>query len=162
MAGLGHTIQWMRELHGTFGSTLPILDALTDAVVFECQRKPDALGEERMAHVRSYIYQAGSEALTVSKLAEVAHMSERHFTREFQRRTSMTPMTYVRKIRLEKASNAISQTDLPLREIAHDVGFRDEFEFSRVFRRVMGYAPSALRARTRPAFARVRSVTKQK
>jgi AraC-like DNA-binding protein len=146
---IGYTMRWICDLYDAYGPRLPVFDHLTQAVIFECRQKTDAIDDTRMERVRSYISHAAHEELTVAKLAEVACMSERHFAREFQRRTQLTPMTYVRKMRLEKASSAIAQGNLPLRQIAREVGFRDEFEFSRVFRRVMGFAPSTLRENLR-------------
>jgi AraC-like DNA-binding protein/mannose-6-phosphate isomerase-like protein (cupin superfamily) len=141
-----HVLHWIHDLRSAYGFKLRILDGLVDALVFECQREHDTAADARLARVRSFVFQAVGQELTVRKLAGIACMSERHFAREFQRRMQQTPMAYVRKIRLEKASNLIAQSDIPLRDIAREVGFRDEFEFSRVFRREMGYAPGAHRA----------------
>jgi len=146
---IGQGLDWICDLRDTYGFQVPVFDDLSRAILFECQRKQDRLGDPRMERVRSFIYRATREDLTIDKLAEIAALSRRHFSREFQRRTHMTPMAYVRNVRVEKARRALSQTSLSLREIAHEVGFRDEFEFSRAFRRATGFAPSAMRGRGR-------------
>ena len=146
---VGHTMEWIYDLQMGHGFDLPVFEDLSRAVLFECGRKANALDDPRMARVRSFVHQSVRENLTVDKLAGVACMSRRHFSREFQRLSQMSPMAYVREVRLHKARQAITQSNLPLRQIALEVGFRDEFEFSRVFRRAMGFAPSALRVKLR-------------
>jgi transcriptional regulator GlxA family with amidase domain len=47
-------------------------------------------------------------------------------------------------LRVERARVLLLTTSMPLRAIAPLVGFRDEFQLSRVFRQVAGHPPSAL------------------
>jgi AraC-like DNA-binding protein len=142
---IGHALEWLRGIHDTESGSLPVLDHLAHAILHECQRKDDTLQDQRLVRARNFIHQRLGDQLSIARLAEIAGMSRRHFTREFSLFLQMSPMSYVRKVRLESARHAISVTNLTLREIAAQTGFRDEYEFSRVFRRMMGFAPSAIR-----------------
>jgi AraC family transcriptional regulator len=81
-------------------------------------------------------------------LAELAHhvgLSKFHFVRKFHAAAGESPAAFVRKLRVEAARSLVLRTMLPLRSIASEVGFADEYHLSRVFRAVTGVTPSSLR-----------------
>lgn len=84
---------------------------------------------------------------TVTSLAAVAAMSPSHFAHQFRRRTGTTPMVALRDERLALAVRLLRATDLPVAQVARAVGYRDPFYFSRLVRRTLGAAPSALAER---------------
>jgi len=55
-------------------------------------------------------------------------------------------MRYFRRLRISRARELIQHTDLRIRDIADQVGFRDPLHFSRVFRKETGRSPRAERA----------------
>lgn len=57
----------------------------------------------------------------------------------------MTPVDFVRHIRLLRAQKLINDTDQSLTQIAYSVGFSDPKYFSKVFKREMGVTPSEYR-----------------
>jgi AraC-like DNA-binding protein len=144
---IAHALGWMEDLQGSLGRRHPMLDKLLQVTLFECSRSQRTPGTSRISLVLAYIQDHLAEPLPIKQLACIACMSESHFAHEFRRQTGLSPISHVRKIRLDRACKAIVQTNLVFREIARSVGFRDEFEFSRVFRRTMGISPSSLRSR---------------
>jgi AraC-like DNA-binding protein/quercetin dioxygenase-like cupin family protein len=140
-------LSWMQNLQSEPAFRHAILNRLLEVILFECTRRRDAGETDRISEVARYIDDHAGERLNVERLAKIACMSKSHFAHEFRRRTSLSPMAYVRKARLDRACKALVQTPAGLRQIALDAGFRDEFEFSRVFRRIMGVAPGSLRKR---------------
>jgi AraC family transcriptional regulator, arabinose operon regulatory protein len=46
---------------------------------------------------------------------------------------------------MEYAAYAVRQSDVPIKEISHRLGFQNQYHFSRVFRRYLGSAPTAYR-----------------
>jgi AraC-like DNA-binding protein/mannose-6-phosphate isomerase-like protein (cupin superfamily) len=93
------------------------------------------------AHVRDHLH----EQLTLEHLAEVAGMSRYHFARKFTAAAGEPPISFVRRSRVEAARTLLLSTSLPLKAIAAQVGFADEFQLSRVFKRVAGQTPSDVR-----------------
>ena len=59
----------------------------------------------------------------------------------------MTPVDFVRHIRLLRAQKLINDTDQSLTQIAYSVGFSDPKYFSKVFKREMGVTPSEYRGK---------------
>ena len=72
-------------------------------------------------------------------------MTKYHFLRRYRALTGKTPMEDVRAIRLDFARNLILTTDLPLKLIAVQAGLGDAYQLSRLFRKHLNLAPSALR-----------------
>lgn len=84
-----------------------------------------------------------------SQLARRAHLSPDAFRKKFARMTGLPPARYRTARLIEHASALLHDTDLPQKEIAHLLGFADEFHFSKVFKRHLGFPPSAFRLRVR-------------
>ncbi|MEO5958090.1 MAG: helix-turn-helix domain-containing protein [Opitutaceae bacterium] len=46
---------------------------------------------------------------------------------------------------MEYAARALRQSEVPIKEISHRLGFQNQYHFSRVFRRYLGSPPSTYR-----------------
>jgi AraC-like DNA-binding protein/uncharacterized RmlC-like cupin family protein len=138
---------WMHEL---FPPTRPgerhMLDVLLDALLFEVDQLAQSREQQMVAQTKAYVQHHMSKALTLDELAAVIGLSKFHFCREFKKATGTTPMTFVRQVRVEAARSLLLSTTLTLKGIAEQVGFSDEFQLSRVFRRVTGLTPSEVRS----------------
>jgi AraC family transcriptional regulator len=72
-----------------------------------------------------------------------------HLARTFRRHYHCTVGEYMRQLRVNFACRQLREGSRPLMEIALAVGFSDQSQFSRTFKRVMGLTPAAFRAATR-------------
>jgi transcriptional regulator GlxA family with amidase domain len=95
-------------------------------------------------HVRRTL----AERHSVEDLAETAHMSPRHFAREFRAVTGVTPAKAVERLRVEAARTALEAGAAHVQRVALDCGFGDSERMRRSFMRLLGVPPSALRRRT--------------
>lgn len=83
-----------------------------------------------------------AEKLTLARLAEAAGMSERSLVRHFRRQAGATVHAYLARLRMDLAGRLlIDQPDLPLHEIAPQVGIPDASYFARLFRRHHRHTP---------------------
>ena len=98
-----------------------------------------------ITRVKTHIREHLAEPIHLADLADIAGVTAPHFARTFQAAVGISPMKYVRQQRIEAARAMLLATTEPLRAIAPMVGFRDEFELSRVFKRVTGSSPRQLR-----------------
>ena len=83
--------------------------------------------------------------LCVSRLAAVAGMSPYYFCRSFKQSTGITPHRYVLQCRMEQAKRLLQEKPDHLMEVAHQVGFADQSQFTRVFHKIVGMTPSQYR-----------------
>lgn len=116
---------------------LELLDALPGG---EGANEADATGAVESA--LAYMNRHYAEELTRESLAAIAGMSEWHFAHTFKRRVGKSPMDCLNDIRMGKAKEKLLLTNGRVRDIALEVGFRDEFYFSRKFKKTVGLSPA--------------------
>jgi AraC family transcriptional regulator len=97
-----------------------------------------------------------SEALTegqvridLATLAKSVGLSAFHFARAFKQSTGMPPHRYQIMQRIERAKNLLVDTGLPISDVAAAVGYEDQGQLARLFRREVGVTPSQYRRERR-------------
>ena len=107
--------------------------------------------------VEDYIRHHFAETLTVETLARVAGVSTRTLFSGFRDFRHVTPMAYVKTIRLEKAHAALRGGDVGsaagVTKVALDTGFSHLGRFAQAYRARFGELPSAT-VRTKPRKSR--------
>jgi transcriptional regulator GlxA family with amidase domain len=106
------------------------------------QDEPSSAGE-----IRALIGRHLSEMLTVERVAELAGMSPRSFSRFCARVFGESPAALVRRLRVEEAQRLLEQTELPLKNVALRSGLGDPATLWRAFVQQFGVSPAAYRAR---------------
>ncbi len=86
--------------------------------------------------------------LSVSYLARKAGVSEVYFRREFGKCTGLSPIKYIKKVRLENARALLSTAVYSVGEVATRCGFDSISYFSEEYKRAYGVSPS--RAAVKP------------
>lgn len=81
----------------------------------------------------------------LSDLARLCHSSVFHFSRSFTARMGCAPFAFQRTLRLQKARELLTTTDLSVEEIAAAIGICSSNSFARAFRRSTGYSPTEYR-----------------
>ncbi len=87
--------------------------------------------------------------LSLQELSSQLGITTQYCIQIFKERMGITPMRYLRKLKIETAEALLTDTNRSLREIAEDLGFYSEFHFSRVFKQYTREAPSRYRRRHR-------------
>ncbi len=118
---------------------------IIEGILFELRRLAARPEDELVAAVHRHARSRLSEPLRLGDLARAADLSRHHFSRRFQHSAGCTPMAYLRSMRIQRAHHLLVTTELPLLEIARQVGFPDRGHFSRVFRQITGLPPGQLR-----------------
>jgi AraC-like DNA-binding protein len=81
----------------------------------------------------------------IEELARRAGISVPQYFRCFKQATGLTPMCWLRRERMHQAKRRLTETADSIKEIAEQVGYGDQFHFSRDFRRSAGVSPSQFR-----------------
>lgn len=89
-----------------------------------------------IAHVSSNL----NEPISIDDLATRAGMSRAVFHRKFKQATTMSPIQFVKSMRLNNAAMRISE-GMTVSEAAMDVGYVSPSQFSREFKRIYGQSP---------------------
>ena len=87
--------------------------------------------------------------LKIDDIAQAIGMSRSVLYGKIKNAIGMTPVDFVRHIRIMRATEMLQQTNETLASIAYAVGFSDPKYFSKVFKKEMGVIPSEYRERTK-------------
>ena len=74
-------------------------------------------------------------------LAERYGISQYHLIRTFKEETGCAPQKYRNLMRVERAKQLLTDTELNINEISDMLGFADSLYFSRLFKRIVGVSP---------------------
>ncbi len=91
---------------------------------------------------------AAAASADVSNYATMARdlgISESTLRRRFRQATGTSPHAYLLQCRATEARRLLGESDLPVKAIARQLGYRDVFFFSRQFRQLTGASPAAYR-----------------
>lgn len=79
--------------------------------------------------------------ITLSDLTKHFNRSKSHISHMFKKENGMTIRAYCNKLKLEDAKKLLLKTDIPVTEIALNVGFNDTSYFIHLFKNKFGISP---------------------
>jgi transcriptional regulator GlxA family with amidase domain len=120
----------------------------------ERQKHPEASGVPggpiRNPRIQTAIHFMNSHLdrqISLADMASVARLSPSHLSHLFKTQTGLSPGEYLRRLKMEKASQLLTTTLLSIKEIMAIVGYNNRSNFLRHFRRYYDVAPSEYRER---------------
>jgi AraC-like DNA-binding protein len=100
-----------------------------------------------LERVFSFVYSNyGNPGLSLEQAARAAALSKYYFTRFFREQTGQTFHSYLSQVRINRAEEYLTGSDLPVAEIAYLCGFASLKTFYRLFKVLTGVSPSAYRS----------------
>ena len=102
---------------------------------------------QQIKQMMVYIHEHYAEHISVSQLADTAHLSKRACFRIFQENLHMTPVEYIQSYRLQIACRLLAEEKYSVTEVAYRCGMGSSSYFGKVFREEKGYTPMEYRRR---------------
>ncbi|WP_299668732.1 AraC family transcriptional regulator [uncultured Ruegeria sp.] len=102
-------------------------------------RRAFGIGNE-IARTIDYLANHLNEQVTIDDMADHVGMSRAVFHRRFKEATTMSPIQFVKSMRLNNAAMKIAEGKT-VSEAAWDVGYQSSSQFSREFKRMYGQSP---------------------
>ena len=90
--------------------------------------------------------------LKISNIADQLGLSQRQMERLFRTHTGVSPIRYYVDVRLDRARGLVTQTEMPISEVAVACGFGSAVQFARTYKRRFGLPPSRDRTEGRVPF----------
>lgn len=118
----------VRLLHSAHGSVLKHLVTIGSP-------------SQHVARVMAWVRQNFAEEISMDELAAKAHMSPSTFRQHFRSIAGMSPLQYLKNLRLQEARHLMMNDRLDAVSAAVRVGYESASQFSREYRRLFGEPP---------------------
>ncbi|MBL7969848.1 MAG: AraC family transcriptional regulator [Prolixibacteraceae bacterium] len=89
------------------------------------------------------------QTFSLEELAKNVNLSTSHYSRLFSARTGHSPINYFIQLKIQRSCRLLDNSTQSIADIAREMGFDDQFYFSRQFRKVMSMSPREYRNRGR-------------
>lgn len=131
------TLHWRRRLAVLTLTTLEELASSDDS-------SPNAAESLPVPVQQAIDYMAArlAETISIEEIASRSGWSHEHFTRIFTASVGMTPKRFLLELRLQRAEVWMLRGKGTIRQIAYQVGFKDEHHFSKMYRKIRGITAS--------------------
>ncbi|SFF00249.1 helix-turn-helix domain-containing protein [Alteribacillus iranensis] len=118
----------------------------------------DVRTEDCLAIIQKYIDEHYYECIEINDLVKLSRLNTSLFYYKFKKHTGFTPLQYITHKRINKAKHLLLSTSMKIYDVAHAVGYKDSYYFSRMFKRMVGVSPQKFKhLKIRETKSRVRS-----
>lgn len=139
-----------------YGYEFQLRNALSNILLYAkskstgaAKRPIPSIQEIRLKEMLLWIDQHIGTAITVSDIADTVNICTRECQRIFHQYLFYSPIEYVHRKRIYNAARLLSDTNLPVTDIALSCGFSNPSYFSKKFRELMKSTPGEYRAGVR-------------
>lgn len=108
---------------------------------------PAPPGDDPLAAAQQWMLRNLADPIAVKQMAAKALMSPRTFHRRFHETTAMTPLAWLHQQRIGRLKELLETTELPVEELADQVGLGSPANLRQHFRRATGLTPRRYRER---------------
>ena len=92
-----------------------------------------------------YIHSFFTSKIDIPYLANIEGLSNSRYIAVFNQQTGKSPNRYIVDLRIQFAKKLLDNTNLSVRQISENVGYNDQYFFSRLFKRHVGIPPKEYR-----------------
>ncbi|WP_422081866.1 AraC family transcriptional regulator [Ulvibacterium sp.] len=100
---------------------------------------------EKINTVYAYVFQNIQEGVKLEEAAALLNMAPSSFCRFFKKKTDLTFMEYVKRVRVGMAAKLLAETDKQITQICFESGYNNLANFNHYFKSIMAKTPSAYR-----------------
>ncbi|PVZ64359.1 GlxA family transcriptional regulator [Pelagibaculum spongiae] len=104
-------------------------------------------GDELVLNAQHHLQKHFNNTILISELASIFHTTERTLLRRFSKATTLTPLAYLQRVRVQKACDLIENSSEAIEQIALQVGYQDSSSFRKIFQKIIGLTPGEFKAR---------------
>jgi AraC-like DNA-binding protein/quercetin dioxygenase-like cupin family protein len=117
-----------------------LLDFISSFIYYE-QINP-AILEDEITNSIKYMKKNIKRLFSVDQLAKNQNLSVSHYTRLFRSKTGSSPIQYFNQLKVQLSCQYLYFSDRKIKEICNEIGFDDQYYFSRLFKKSMGISPA--------------------
>ncbi|MFA7231971.1 MAG: AraC family transcriptional regulator [Victivallaceae bacterium] len=122
-----------------------LLHTLLCRTLYEAEKDTVHKPENGLDEVHEWLKMHPLDRSDIGKLAKKYGISRKYFTTLFKRNYGLSPKSYQVSLRMNYAKYLLQESAMPIKEIATQLGYTDQYIFSKQFKSIIGHAPSAIR-----------------
>jgi YesN/AraC family two-component response regulator len=103
------------------------------------------LNAKKLKQVVTFINDNIDKNIELDELLKETHWTKRHLTRVFMQYLKITPYQFILNKKIEKAKMRLRETNIPINEIAFELGFENYRSFFHNFKKIANEAPENYR-----------------
>ena len=129
----GYAIQYHAHVSNIFRTLLSYINIKAETQVVN--------KKIRLEEIILYMNKMIDHTITLDDMAKQFNLSKDYFSKLFKKQYGFTPIDYFINLKMQKACQMITTSDLPLLHIAQQLGYTDYYYFSRLFKSKVGMSP---------------------
>lgn len=130
---------------GNFICISQLLGTILSEIYFREAGEAAGRHQRQVTEIVRFMERNLKKELTLSSLADRFLLSKSQLNSIFHECTGTSPVSFLISMRLKKACRLLRSTDIPIGTIAAELGYEDQYYFSRLFRKTVGCSPSEYR-----------------
>lgn len=103
--------------------------------------------KDRLSKICDFIQENLNKEISIGYLAELVNVEASTFIKQFKEYLHITPYQYILEKRLERSNYLLTNTSLPMQQIAMEAGFSSLNSFEKALKRKFNASPSEIRQR---------------
>lgn len=137
---------WPCRSRSFFIELLFILNAMQKTkVAMEVEKFGDSKEEELVKKISAYLNENLAKKITIEEISKEFFVNRNLINQYFTKVTGKTVINYLIQLRIRFATSLLSETEIPIEEVAYRCGYEDISYFNKVFKMNTNKTPKELR-----------------
>lgn len=126
---------------GNFIYISQVLSLILSEIYFREKVDESSVQDRHVTMVIRYMYQHLCENLTLEEISEEVQLSKSYLNAVFKAQTGKSPVEFFIHLKMQEACKLLKSTDYYIYEVSSELGYTDQYYFSRIFKKVVGVSP---------------------
>jgi AraC-like DNA-binding protein len=109
-------------------------------------RQADGRSGELVRRAKALIEEQADDLPVIEHIADTLGLSAGHLRRIFKQHTGLSPYQYHLQLKISRAKLMLRESDMPIKHIAKQLGFRNVYHFSKLFKKLADVPPNRWRS----------------
>ena len=108
-------------------------------------KNDENIAETYISNAKKYIKSNLHKKITVTEIAQFLNIDRSHLSRIFKNICNISTQQYILSLKMEMASQSLKKSSMSIKEVANSVGYDNQMEFSKVFKKHFHVTPTQWR-----------------
>lgn len=134
--GVSGTVRTWQDVGTAYGQAMDMLS----------ENRVSGTAREDIKRLLDFMKENSAQDISLRTAADIVNMSESYLSYIFKKETGTGFTDYLNQLRVDKAAHYLMNSQLPVYEIALEVGYENINYFGRIFKKIKGVSPQKYRA----------------